>query len=131
MIDSNKIIISSSNSEDENKLKTTYIFLTNELNNLMKDKLNPLLEEKKSTKIKFQTHVKEYQNEVKLTLEKEREIEQLFSKISKIKKKRALIMNNSFNNKFYNHLLEIADNPEKEKILKNFFSILLIQILCK
>ena len=127
MIDSNKIIISSSNSEDENKLKTTYIFLTNELNNLMKDKLNPLLEEKKSTKIKFQTHVKEYQNEVKLTLEKEREIEQLFSKISKIKKKRALIMNNSFNNKFYNHLLEIADNPEKEKILKNFFSILLIQ----
>ena len=127
MIDSNKIIISSSNSEDENKLKTTYIFLTNELNNLMKDKLNPLLEEKKSTKIKFQTHVKEYQNEVKLTLEKEREIEQLFSKISKIKKKRALIMNNSFNNKFYNHLLEIADNPEKEIILKNFFSILLIQ----
>ena len=127
MIDSNKIIISSSNSEDENKSKTTYIFLTNELNNLMKDKLNPLLEEKKSTKIKFQTHVKEYQNEVKLTLEKEREIEQLFSKISKIKKKRALIMNNSFNNKFYNHLLEIADNPEKEKILKNFFSILLIQ----
>ena len=127
MIDSNKIIISSSNSEDENKLKTTYIFLTNELNNLMKDKLNPLLEEKKSTKIKFQTHVKEYKNEVKLTLEKEREIEQLFSKISKIKKKRALIMNNSFNNKFYNHLLEIADNPEKEKILKNFFSILLIQ----
>ena len=127
MIDSNKIIISSSNSEDENKFKTTYIFLTNELNNLMKDKLNPLLEEKKSTKIKFQTHVKEYQNEVKLTLEKEREIEQLFSKISKIKKKRALIMNNSFNNKFYNHLLEIADNPEKEKILKNFFSILLIQ----
>ena len=127
MIDSNKIIISSSNSEDENKLKTTYIFLTNELNYLMKDKLNPLLEEKKSTKIKFQTHVKEYQNEVKLTLEKEREIEQLFSKISKIKKKRALIMNNSFNNKFYNHLLEIADNPEKEKILKNFFSILLIQ----
>ena len=127
MIDSNKIIISSSNSEDENKFKTTYIFLTNELNYLMKDKLNPLLEEKKSTKIKFQTHVKEYQNEVKLTLEKEREIEQLFSKISKIKKKRALIMNNSFNNKFYNHLLEIADNPEKEKILKNFFSILLIQ----
>ena len=127
MIDSNKIIISSSNSEDENKLKTTYIFLTNELNYLMKDKLNPLLEEKKSTKIKFQTHVKEYQNEVKLTLEKEREIEQLFSKISKIKKKRALIMNNSFNNKFYNHLLEIADNPEKEIILKNFFSILLIQ----
>ena len=75
MIDSNKIIISSSNSEDENKLKTTYIFLTNELNYLMKDKLNPLLEEKKSTKIKFQTHVKEYQNEVKkLQLKKRRRI---------------------------------------------------------
>ena len=127
MIDSNKIITSSSPTEEENKLKATYIFLKNELNNLMKDKLNPLLEEKNTTKIKFQTHVKEYQNQVKLTLEKEREIEQLFSKISKIKKKRALIMNNSFNNKFYNHLLEIADNPKKEKILKNFFSILLSQ----
>ena len=119
MIDSNKVIISPSNNEEENKLKSTHIFLTNELNVLMKEKLNPLIEEKKSTKIKFQTHVKEYQNEVKLTLEKEREIEQLFSKISKIKKKRALIMNNSFNNKFY--------NPKKEKILKNFFSILLLQ----
>ena len=125
MLDSNKIIPLSSNSEEDNKLKASYNFLTNELNNLMKEKLNPLIEEKKSTKIKFQTHIKEYQNEVKLTLEKEREIEQLFSKISKIKKKRALIMNNSFNNKFYKHLLEIADNPKKEKILKNFFSILL------
>ena len=125
MLDSNKIIPLSSNSEEDNKLKASYNFLTNELNNLMKEKLNPLIEEKKSTKIKFQTHIKEYQNEVKFTLEKEREIEQLFSKISKIKKKRALIMNNSFNNKFYKHLLEIADNPKKEKILKNFFSILL------
>ena len=87
MIDSNKIITSSSPTEEENKLKATYIFLKNELNNLMKDKLNPLIEEKNTTKIKFQTHVKEYQNQVKLTLEKEREIEQLFSKISKIKKK--------------------------------------------
>ena len=127
MIDSNKVLISPSNNEEDNKLKSTYIFLTNELNILMKEKLNPLIEEKKSTKIKFQNHVKEYQNEVKLTLEKEKEIEQLYSKISKIRKKRALIMNNSFNNKFYNHLLEIADNPKKEKILKNFFSILLLQ----
>ena len=98
MLDSNKIIPLSSNSEEDNKLKASYNFLTNELNNLMKEKLNPLIEEKKSTKIKFQTHIKEYQNEVKF---------------------------NSFNNKFYKHLLEIADNPKKEKILKNFFSILL------
>ena len=34
-------------------------------------------------------------------------------------------MNNSFNDKFYHHLLEIIDNPEKGKILKNFFSLLL------
>ena len=115
----------SSNKSEENKLKTAYLFLTNEYNSLKREKLSSLHEELKITKQNFQDHIKQYQKDVLLTLEKEKEIEQLFSKISKTKKRRALIMNNSFNDKFYHHLLEIIDNPEKGKILKNFFSLLL------
>ena len=115
----------SSNKSEENKLKTAYLFLTNEYNSLKREKLSSLHDELKITKQNFQDHIKQYQKDVLLTLEKEKEIEQLFSKISKTKKRRALIMNNSFNDKFYHHLLEIIDNPEKGKILKNFFSLLL------
>ena len=115
----------SSNKSEENKLKTAYLFLTNEYNSLKREKLSSLHEELKITKQNFQDHIKQYQKDVLLTLEKEKEIEQLFSKISKTKKRRALIMNNSFNDKFYHHLLEIIDNSEKGKILKNFFSLIL------
>ena len=115
----------SSNKIEENKLKSAYLFLTNEYNSLKKEKLNSLNEELKITKLSFQEHIKQYQKDVLLTLEREKEIEQLFSKISKTKKRRALIMNNSFNDKFYHHLLEIIDNSEKGKILKNFFSLIL------
>ena len=126
MTDSNNII-KSSNIEEENKLKAAYLFLTNEYNNLKKEKLNSLYEEIKLAKKDFHFHIKEYQKDVDLTLEKEMEIEQLFSKISKTKKKSDLIMNNSFNNKFYKHLLEMIGNSEKEKILKNYFSLILLQ----
>ena len=115
----------SSNKSEENKLKTAYLFLTNEYNSLKREKLSSLHEELKITKQNFQDHIKQYQKDVLLTLEREKEIEQLFSKISKTKKRRALIMNNSFNDKFYHHLLEIIDNSEKGKILKNFFSLIL------
>ena len=119
-------LINSSEANDETKLKEAFLFLTNEYNNLKKDRLNPLYEELKLTKNKFHLYIKEYHKEVELNLEKEKEIEQLFSKISKIKKKKSLIMNISFNDKFYNHLLEISDNPKKEKIIKNFFSLIFL-----
>jgi len=124
-MEDSKKVNKSSNKIEENKLKTAYLFLTNEYNSLKKEKLNSLNEELKITKLSFQEHIKQYQKDVLLTLEREKEIEQLFSKISKTKKRRALIMNNSFNDKFYHHLLEIIDNSEKGKILKNFFSLIL------
>ena len=124
-MEDSKKVYKSSNKIEENKLKTAYLFLTNEYNSLKKEKLNSLHEELKITKLSFQEHIKQYQKDVLLTLEREKEIEQLFSKISKTKKRRALIMNNSFNDKFYHHLLEIIDNSEKGKILKNFFSLIL------
>ena len=112
-------------SENETELKTAIIFLNDEYN-LKKEKLNFLINEKSALKSRFQSNVQEYQNGVKLTLEKENEIEQIFSKISKLKKRQELIMNNSLNDKFYKHLREIAENPKKEKILKNYFSLILI-----
>ena len=112
-------------SENETELKTAIIFLNDEYN-LKKEKLNFLINEKSALKSRFQSNIQEYQNEVKLTLEKENEIEQIFSKISKLKKRQELIMNNSLNDKFYKHLREIAENPKKEKILKNYFSLILI-----
>ena len=124
-MEDSKKVNKSSNKIEENKLKSAYLFLTNEYNSLKKEKLNSLNEELKITKLSFQEHIKQYQKDVLLTLEREKEIEQLFSKISKTKKRRALIMNNSFNDKFYHHLLEIIDNSEKGKILKNFFSLIL------
>ena len=119
-------LVNSSELNNESKLKEAFLYLTNEYNNLKKDRLNPLYEELKLTKNKFHSYIKEYQKEVELNLEKEKEIEQLFSKISKIKKKKSLIMNISFNDKFYNHLVEISENPKKEKILKNFFSLVFL-----
>ena len=124
-MEDSKKVNKSSNKIEENKLKTAYLFLTNEYNSLKREKLSSLHEELKITKQNFQDHIKQYQKDVLLTLEREKEIEQLFSKISKTKKRRALIMNNSFNDKFYHHLLEIIDNSEKGKILKNFFSLIL------
>ena len=44
-----------------------------------------------------------------------------------MKKKRALIIKNSFNKKFYLHLLEISSNNKKEKILQNYFSLLILE----
>ena len=112
--------------EEENLLKDALLFLQEEYN-IKKDKLKILRQELSQTKKQFQTQLQEYQKEIKLTIEKEKDIQQLFSQISKKKKRRALIIKNSFNKKFYLHLLEISTNNKKEKILKNFFSLLLLE----
>ena len=112
--------------EEENLLKDAMVFLQEEYN-IKKDKLSLLRQELAQTKKQFQNQLKEYQKETQLTIEKENDIQQLFYKISKKKKKRALIIKNSFNRKFYKHLLEISTNPKKEKILKNFFSLILLE----
>jgi len=102
--DSNKNTLSL---EEENLLKDAMLFLQDEYN-IKKDKLKILRQELSQTKKQFQAQLQEYQKEIKLTIEKEKDIQQLYSKISKMKKRRALIIKNSFNKKFYLHLLEIS-----------------------
>ena len=112
--------------DEENLLKDAMIFLQEEYN-IKKEKLNILRQELSQTKKQFQNQLKEYQKETQLTIDKENEIQELFYKISKKKKKRALVIKNSFNRKFYKHLLDISTNEKKEKILKNFFSLILFE----
>ena len=112
--------------EEESILKNAMIFLQEEYN-IKKDKLKLLRQELTQTKRQFQSQLQEYQKEIKLTIEKEKDIQLLFSKISKRKKRRSLIIKNSFNNKFYSHLLEISTNKKKEKFLKNFFSLIMLE----
>ena len=112
--------------DEENLLKDAMIFLQEEYN-IKKEKLNILRQELSQTKKQFQNQLKEYQKETQLTIDKENEIQELFYKISKKKKKRALVIKNSFNRKFYKHLLDISTNEKKEKILKNFFSLILLE----
>ena len=111
--------------EEENILKESIKFLQEEYK-IKAQKLKILKQEVSQIKKLFQSKVSEYQNDIKLIIEKETETEQLFSKISKIKKRRAIILKYSFNDKFYHHLLEISTNIKKEKILKNFFSLILL-----
>lgn len=111
--------------EEENILKESIKFLQEEYK-IKTQKLKILKQEVSQIKKLFQSKVSEYQNDIKIIIEKENETEQLFSKISKIKKKRVIILKYSFNDKFYHHLLEISTNVKKERILKNFFSLILL-----
>ena len=72
-MEDSKKVNKSSNKIEENKLKSAYLFLTNEYNSLKKEKLNSLNEELKITKLSFQEHIKQYQKDVLLTLEREKE----------------------------------------------------------
>ena len=110
--------------EEENALKESIKFLQ-EVYKIKSDKLKILKQESSEMKKLFKSKISEYENDIKLIIEKETEKEQLFSKISKMNKRRALILKNYFNDKLYQHLLEISTNAKKEKILKNFFSLIL------
>ena len=111
---------------DINVLKDAIAFLQKEYH-IKKDKLKILREELSKTKKSFKNQLDEYQKEIKLTMDKENDIEQLFSKISKKKKKRAIMIKNGFNNKFYLYLLEISTNKKKEKILQYYFSLIFLE----
>lgn len=111
---------------DINILKDAIAFLQKEYH-IKKDKLKILREELSKTKKSFKNQLDEYQKEIKLTMDKENDIEQLLSKISKKKKKRAIMIKNGFNNKFYLYLLEISTNKKKEKILQYYFSLIFLE----
>ena len=112
--------------EEENILNDAKLFIQEEYN-IKTEKLKLLKQELSQTKKQFQSQIQEYQKEIKLTIEKENDIQLLYSKISKKKKRRAIIIKNSFNNKFYTHLLEISSNLKKEKILNNYFSLIMFE----
>ena len=59
--------------EEESILKNAMIFLQEEYN-IKKDKLKLLRQELTQTKRQFQSQLKEYQKEIKLTIEKEKDI---------------------------------------------------------
>ena len=59
--------------EEESILKNAMIFLQEEYN-IKKDKLKLLRQELTQTKRQFQSQLQEYQKEIKLTIEKEKDI---------------------------------------------------------
>ena len=121
--DNNKISLSI---EEENILNDAKLFIQEEYN-IKTEKLKLLKQELSQTKKQFQSQIQEYQKEIKLTIEKENDIQLLYSKISKKKKRRAIIIKNSFNyfslimfenqKKNIKELLEILKNEEEIKNL--------------
>ena len=112
--------------EEENILKESVKYLQEEYQNKSQT-LKILKQEVSQIKTIFKSKISEYEKDIKLIIEKENETERLLLKISKMKKRQALIRKNYFNDKFYQHLLEISTNVKKEKILKNFFSLILLE----
>ena len=96
-------------SESENKLK--------EYNNI-KETISKL-------KDTLRKEYKEYSTKKKFVNEKEKEIETLLLKISKINKHLLISVNKSINKKFFNNLEEILGAKQKEKSLFQFFNFAL------
>ena len=107
--------------EQENILKQEIKFIHEEFKNKIEEHKR-LKEELKNVKKSFHMGLNDYTIEKNLTIEKEREIESLLSKISKMLKMMSLSINQTINKKFYTHLLEISNNRNKEKILLKFFN---------
>lgn len=112
--------------EEQNLFKEANKFIQEEYT-IKKEYLKKLKIENSNMKKIFQIEVKEYQKENKLATEKENEIELLFSLIAKYEKKQILSLNNFLNNKCYAHLLEIAENPKRAKLLKTYFDLILYE----
>ena len=107
----------------ENILKREIKFIQEEFKNKIEEH-KKLKEELKKVRNLFHNDLNDYTAEKNTTIEKEREIESLLSKISKMKKMMTLSINQTINKKFYIHLLEISYNKEKAKILMNIFNFL-------
>ena len=107
----------------ENILKQEIKFIQEEFKNKIEEN-KKLKEELKNFKNLFHNGLNIYTAEKNATIEKEREIESLLSKISKMRKMMILSINQTINQKFYIHLLEISYNKEKAKILMNIFNFL-------
>jgi len=110
----NKIENSEENIKQEKQyIKTEYIKQLKEYKNLTQ-----LIIKSKET---FRSIYSEFTTKKNSLVEKEKEIESLLIKISKIRKKLLIALNKSINAKFYSHLEEISGDKQKEKALIKFF----------
>lgn len=109
--------------EEENILKQEIKFIQEEFKTKIEEH-KKLKEELKKVKNSFHNGLKDYTTEKNSTIEKEREIESLLSKISKMRKMMFLSINQTINKKFYIHLSEISNNKQKEKILLKIFNFI-------
>ena len=117
--------------DSENILKQEIKFIQDEFKSKIEE-LRKLKEELKNVKNSFNNGLEEYLKEKNLTIEKEREIESLLSKISKMRKTMVLSLNQTLNKKFYIHLSDISNNKQKEIILLKIFNyIFSIYNYCK
>ena len=107
--------------DNENILKQEIKFIQDEFRNKIEE-LKKLKEELKNVKNSFNNGLEDYLKEKNLTIEKEREIESLLSKISKMRKNMVLSLNQTLNKKFYIHLNDISNNKQKEIILIKIFN---------
>ena len=109
--------------KEENLLKKEIKFIQEEYKTKMEEQ-KKFKDELKAVKNSFNNGLKDYTTEKDLTIEKECEIELLLSKISKLRKKMYLSINQTINKKFYTHLLEISNNKQKEKNLLKIFNFI-------
>ncbi len=109
--------------KEESMLKQEIKFIQEEFKSKITEH-KKLKEELKNVKISFHNGLKDYTTEKNSTIQKEREIESLLSKISKMRKLMYLSINQTINKKFYTHLLEISNNKQKEKILLKIFNFI-------
>ena len=110
-------------STEESMLKQEMNFIQEEFKSKIVE-LKKLKEELKKVKTSFNEGLNEYNTKKNATIEKEREIELLLSKVSKMKKLMYFSLNQTINKKFYDHLLEISNNKQKEKILLKIFNFI-------
>ena len=115
----------------ESSTKNIEELLTQEIS-YVKSELSKNLKEYNNTKEvlfklkeNFNASLIEYKSKQNLVKEKEQEIESILLKISKLKKKLLISINQSINKKFYNNLQEIIVDKQKEKSLFQFFNFIL------
>ena len=115
----------------ESKTKNIEELLSQEIS-YVKSELSKNIKEYNNTKEilfqlkeNFNASLIEYKSKQNLVKEKEQEIESILLKISKLKKKLLISINQSINKKFYNNLQEIIVDKQKEKSLFQFFNFIL------
>ena len=105
----------------KNNLKQDVYFILTEYKNKLSE-YEQIKEKISEAKTIFRKTLSEYNIKKKSIKEKENEIEDIFLKVIKIRKNLILTINKTINKKFYNHLEEILEDKEQEKLLIQYFN---------